>query len=683
MKKITVLSGLLLLAGLAAQAQERVAEYNVRPAVTVRTPLQGDSINFKGDKFTTGNLLKTKVSLDFDGGRYERMVADTAGYVTVAKADKDNLFYLFATNLRAERFMKGKLNVYSPARFEVFVNGESKQVKETAEDSLSQVRPTAVSLRMDPEADYEIVIKLLSSADDKMQPMLKCEFEKEKDFADVACRMAPDMKRRFSLFNTNFGSRASRVSLSPNGKYLLTRYSDNYDVKRSRTRCELTEVKTGRVILPNANEKMNWMPNSNKLYYTVMGEEQNDLVVFDPATMREEVLLKNVPEGYFSWSPTEDYLIYMLTDEGEKVSGPLKRLLHPDDRIPNSRDRYYLMKYDVATGLSERLTYGSHNVYLNDISPDGKKLLCSTSKPDITRCPFSLSSLFEIDLATLQADTLVAWDAYLGSASYSPDGKQLLVTGSPSAFGGIGKNCGEHPIANDFDTQAFIMDLATKKVQAITRDFNPTVSPVQWNRVDGCIYFDTTDGDCRHIYRYVPKTGGFEMLPLEEDVITSFTLANDNPVVAAYVGGGNTSTGVAYTYDTKKKVSTLLANPMKPVLDKIELGQMEEWNFTASDGTEIKGMICLPPSFDPNKKYPLIVYYYGGTTPTTRGITSPYCAQLFASRDYVVYVIQPSGAIGYGQEFSARHVNAWGERTADEIIERYEEILCSPSVCQR
>lgn len=246
MKKITVLSGLLLLAGLAAQAQERVAEYNVRPAVTVRTPLQGDSLNFKGDKFTTGNLLKTKVSLDFDGGRYERMVADTAGYVTVAKADKDNLFYLFATNLRAERFMKGKLNVYSPARFEVFVNGESKQVKETAEDSLSQVRPTAVSLRMDPEADYEIVIKLLSSADDKMQPMLKCEFEKEKDFADVACRMAPDMKRRFSLFNTNFGSRASRVSLSPNGKYLLTRYSDNYDVKRSRTRCELTEVKTGR-----------------------------------------------------------------------------------------------------------------------------------------------------------------------------------------------------------------------------------------------------------------------------------------------------------------------------------------------------------------------------------------------------------------------------------------------------
>ena len=80
-------------------------------------------------------------------------------------------------------------------------------------------------------------------------------------------------------------------------------------------------------------------------------------------------------------------------------------------------------------------------------------------------------------------------------------------------------------------------------------------------------------------------------------------------------------------------------------------------------------MMCLPPSFDPQKKYPLIVYYYGGTTPTTRGMTSPYSPQLFASRDYVVYVINPSGAIGYGQEFSARHVNAWGDWTADEIIE--------------
>ena len=40
----------------------------------------------------------------------------------------------------------------------------------------------------------------------------------------------------------------------------------------------------------------------------------------------------------------------------------------------------------------------------------------------------------------------------------------------------------------------------------------------------------------------------------------------------------------------KKKTSVLLANPMKSVLDRIDMGTMKEWNFTAEDGTEIKGI---------------------------------------------------------------------------------------------
>ena len=654
---------------MSLHAQEKAAAYKLRPAIALRMPVQSDSINFKGEKFLTKDLLKTSVDLNFDTYAYDRVEADTAGYVKVGKAEQDHLLYLFATGLRAERFMKGKLSVSSPARFEVFVNGESKYVKDSAEDSLSQVRPAEVSLRLEPEADYEIVIKLLSSAGDKAEPVLKCEFKGDKDFENIAFHLSPDLKRRLSLHDTAFGSKVYSVSLSPDGKYLLTYYWDNYSTKRSRTWQELTEVKTGRMIHPNVPTNARWMPVSSKLYYTVTGDEKKDLVILDPVTMREQTVMKNLPDGRFSWSPTEDYLIYSSSDEGEKVSGPLKRILMPDDRIPGSRDRSYLVKYDLKTGVSERLTYGSSPVYLNDISRDGTKLLCTTSKPNITQCPFSLTSLFELDLATMKADTLVREDAHLNSAAYSPDGKQLVLIGGPDAFGGIGKNCGSHPIANGFDTQAFLMDLATRKVTPITRDFNPSVSLLQWNPTDGCIYFDTTDKDCRHIYRYNPKKAEFDMLPLSEDVISSFSIADKAPHVAAYVGGGNTSTGVAYLYDGKKRVSTLFANPMGETLDKIEFGKMEEWNFTASDGTVIEGMMCLPPDFNPEKKYPLIVYYYGGTLPTTRGMTSPYSPQLFASRNYVVYVIQPSGTIGYGQEFSARHVNAWGDYTADNIIE--------------
>ena len=71
--------------------------------------------------------------------------------------------------------------------------------------------------------------------------------------------MAPDLKRRLSLYNTAFGQKVYSVSLSPDGKYLLTYYWDNYSTKRSRTWQELTEVKTGRMIHPNVPTNARWM----------------------------------------------------------------------------------------------------------------------------------------------------------------------------------------------------------------------------------------------------------------------------------------------------------------------------------------------------------------------------------------------------------------------------------------
>ena len=623
MKKKEVALAIFLLTGLTLQAQERVTQYKVRDAIEVRTPIMNDSINPKGEKHSTKMLLKTPVVLDLPDAPLQSLTVDTAGYLTLDKADKNSKIYVLKTQIRAERFLKGKLKVTSPVRWEVFIDEVSKQTKDAAEDSISSASSRDIALTLEPERDYEITIKLLSTAEDKAAPTLKCEFIKDNKFKDIACTLDPNAKKRFSLDNTVYGNRVISVAISPSGKYLLTRYWNNHAAKRSRTYCQLTELKTGKVLLDNARDGMRWMPKSDKLYYTVTALSGNDVITLDPATLNEETLLKGIPEQSFTWSPNEDFLIYYPREEGEKEQGALRRIVSPADRIPNTRGRSFLAKYNIANGVSERLTYGNHSTYLQDISPDGKFMIYSTSKENITQRPFSLSSLYLVDLETLKVDTLFHDERFLGGASYSPDGKQLLLTASPEAFGGIGKNCGNHPIANDFDTQAFIMDLATRKIQPITKDFNPTVSPLQWNRGDGCIYFNTDDGDCKNIYRYSPKNNSFEKLNLETDVTSAFTLSEYNPGIAAYIGQSDHNAGVAYLYDMKKKTSRLLADPLKPILDQIELGKTEPWNFTASDGTVITGKMCLPPNFDPNKKYPMLVYYYGGTTPTTRGISNP------------------------------------------------------------
>ena len=668
MKKRTLFVATLVTCALSTQAQV-IQSYQVREAVTLRTPILTDSINSEGRKYETKDLLGTVISLNQDNYTTQAMEADTAGFVALAGAHEEHLIYVVSTQIRADRFMKGKLKVTSPVRWEAFIDGVSKSKKENADDSLNTKAARDIALRLEPERNYEITIKFLAHKDDKVAPTFKCEVAADKEYEQVTVLSGQDLKHRFSLDNTVYGNRVIDVAVSPSGKYLLTRYWCNYSKDRQHVYAQLSETKTGKVLLANAKDGMRWMPKSDKLYYTATAATGNNIITLDPATLTEEILLTEVPSDRFTWAPTEEFLIYFPSEKGQAEQGPLKRVVTPRDRIPGSRGRSFLAKYDIKKGTTERLTYGKRSSYLNDISQDGTKILFSTSAETPTERPFGKSSIYQLDLTTYAIDTLVYEDAFVDGADYSPDGTQVLFTGSAESFDGIGKNCGSHPIANDYDKQAFIMDLATREVTPITKDFDPSVSVIQWNVADNHIYFTTEDKDEQNIYRYNTTKKSFEQLPLEISVTQRFALPSQSATVAAYYGQDDHTAGVGYLFDLKKNRSRLIADPMKPILDEIELGETHEWNFTASDGTLIHGKYCLPPSFDPEKKYPLIVYYYGGTSPTVKGISNPYCAQLFASRDYVVYVIQPSGTTGFGQEFAARHVNAWGKRTADDIIE--------------
>jgi dipeptidyl aminopeptidase/acylaminoacyl peptidase len=125
-----------------------------------------------------------------------------------------------------------------------------------------------------------------------------------------------------------------------------------------------------------------------------------------------------------------------------------------------------------------------------------------------------------------------------------------------------------------------------------------------------------------------------------------------------------------YGFDLKSLKSKRIATPSSENCSDIQLGEVKDFNFVSNENNDtIKGRYYLPPDFDPAQQYPLIVYYYGGTTPTARLFESRYPLHVYAALGYVVYTLQPSGTIGFGQAFSARHVNAWGLQTAEDIIE--------------
>ncbi len=656
---------------ISSTAEVKIDSWGAAQPISVRTPFMNDSISPKGEKYNSFDLLRSRIKPEIP---VAQTVADTAGIISLspAPANKATL-QLLKTNIRSDRFAKGKLKVTSQLPFIIELNGRELASKTSVEkDSLTSASESSAELRLEPEHDGVLTVKLLALATDSVaNPTFKAVFEPDSQFENASVVCGPELLRRFNLDDTEFGNRVSGLSMSPDGKYLITRFWNKYSLTRNQTFATLTDLKSGKIINANLASGSKWMPKGSTLYMTQTAAEGYDLYKINPVTGQQTIVAEGIPTDQFTWSPDETCFYYTYDDEGVKEQGPLRRYATPDDRMPGDRTRSFIVRYTPETGISEQLTFGNHSTSLNSISPDGRKLLCSTSSEDPTVRPFYRNAFYILDLETLTADTIVApGPAFVNYGIFSPSGNEVLFLGSPSAFNELGKNCGNHPIANDFDIQIYIMDLKTRQVTPMSKTFDPNVEDILcWNRIDNKIYLRAEEGFGQTLYSLDPKTGVYTKLPTEIENIAAATMGDDQTATIAYMGHGYHYAWKACLLDLKKGRNTVLADPRAEDLAKINLGEVEPWTFTASDGTEIDGMVCFPPDFDPSKKYPLIVYYYGGTSPSTKTITHPYTPQLFASRDYIVYVLNPSGTTGYGQEFSARHVNAWGKQTANDIIE--------------
>lgn len=660
MNKCTYLASALLLSAFTLQAAEdiKVMQFLHAGPVAVNKPVMADSLNVNGKPFEVKNLLNSTVPFDRALANATVLDADTAGTISFNAPEKGYALHFFSFYLNSDRYTKGTLEVSGPGLFDVYVN--DKKVSTTSE------------LTMEPHR-YEVVVKYLAADTDTCPPTLKAIY-KSKEEAKVVASLNPDKRytSRDILEGTNFRG----VSLSPNGKYVLVKYYTRLEGGKSESYAQLREADGGRILLQDKGFIMNanWMPTSNKMYFTRTGFNGKELVTVDPATMQEEVLAENLPEGSFNFTPDEKTLLFTIKEDGPKDGPDMLRILEPNDRLPGFRNRYFIWRYDLQSGLYEQLTFGHNSTYINDVSPDSRYLLFSTSEQDYTSLPHSSNSLYRLDLQTMAVDTLWEDAKYVNGGTFSPDGKTLLVSGSGNAFDGIGLNIKQGQISNTYDGQLFLYDPATRKASALTKDFNPNVTSARWNKYDGLIYMLTEDQDYQRIYTCNPANGKIKQITTPEDVIYNYSLAETAPMMY-YYGQSVSNANRLYAYDLESKKNRLIYDLSAEKLKDVKLGEVHDWNFTAEDGTTIQGRYYLPPNFDPQKKYPMIVYYYGGTSPTNRALEFSYSMHMYAALGYVVYTLNPSGTTGFGQEFAARHVNAWGEPTADEII-RGTELFC-------
>jgi dipeptidyl aminopeptidase/acylaminoacyl peptidase len=657
----TTKSGLVaaaLMASISASAETiEVKTLKYAGPYAVAQPWMADSVNIKGEAFDLKQLLDSPLSFT---------LLNKGKEVTAAQllADKQDALHLASFCVSNTQRTKATIAVEGLEQYRLFVDGEQVAVNgDKAETILTPSQHTVVIkylTRKNASSDKKSIKLTVTAANGA--PL---------SVGDAAA------KRAYNIYDVICAPNYPSVSISPNGKFIVVRKTWVDRKGNNHSISELRNSQTNRV-MATFEESVKWMPSSNKLYFTqkasdssIAGEEKQDgtlqLITINPLTMEREVLAANIPDGWFQFTPDEKTLIYTLYTEGRKKDAQVYDVKEPDDRQPGWRSRSYLAKFDLASGILQPLTFGYHNVYLNDISADSRYLLIGKSEERLTKRPTTLNSYYRLNLNDMSVETLIEKGEFLNSAQFSPDGKSILVSASPEAFNGIGKNVEEGQTPSMIDTQLYLMTLSDKKVRPLTKDFNPNVQSTEWSKVDGNIYFTAEDKDCVHLFQLNPKSGKFTLLKTPEEYIKSFSLAS-SAAEMAFSGQSASNADRLYKMNTKALKSQLVDDLSARELKDVELGECKAWNFVNSRGDTLCCRYYLPPHFDAAKKYPMIVNYYGGCSPTSRMFQSRYPHHVYAAMGYVVLVVNPSGATGFGQKFSARHVDTAGEGVAEDII---------------
>ncbi len=604
----------------------------------VYAPVAIDSVDVNSRKFDIKSVLEMPLNLNAAlAGN------STSGEVLPGDASTPAL-HVISFDITNRGYVTPALLLGGIKDYKLFVDGEPAHPGE---------------MKLKP-ATHKVAVKYLS------QPG-------QSDTADIKIAL-PDgqqievgeQKKLFTLDNVLHGRRIYSTEVSPDGKYLMTIYSNG--LKGGTTTWEWIVTTYDGKPVARSTESISWMPSGSRYYRTANTTSGRSIIVTDAATGKESVFAQSIPSGHFTISPDEKYLVVTRMADGPKEDASVYRILEPEDRQPGWRKRSSLAIYDIATGVMRPITFGYHNVHLQDISGDASKLLVSTSKSRLSKRPTTLSTIAVLDLATMALDTVVADDGFVSTAMFSPDASQVLVFGSPEAIGGIGKNVPEGRIPSMIDTQLFLYNIGDGKFTPMTKNFDPSVTSARWSRADGQIYFLAENRDCISAFRLDPASGKITQLPLGQDIIKGLSLP-DVGANAAFCAQSMDNPDRLYTLNTKTLKSIQLDEPLAGDLADVKLGEVAPWSFVSSRGDSIHGRFYLPPNFDPSQKYPMIVNYYGGCSPTSRNFESRYPHHAYAAQGYVVYVIEPSGATGFGQEFSSRHVNTAGEGVAQDIIE--------------
>ncbi|MCI3937103.1 S9 family peptidase [Chryseobacterium aahli] len=283
-------------------------------------------------------------------------------------------------------------------------------------------------------------------------------------------------------------------------------------------------------------------------------------------------------------------------------------------------------------------------------SPDSTQLLYVTKPKSGKEYSTSTNTdIFAYDLASGATKNLTETNkGYDVNPKFSPDGKSLLWQSM--------ERDGYEADKNDIK----MMDWKSGKLSNLTKAWDESVSgDVFWSGDSKNIYFTAAYRGTKQLFSLDTKSSKVQQITKGDFDINEIFADQKSSLLVSKTDINHASE--LFSVNLKNGELKQVTEANKDSYAKLAQGKSELKMVKTSDGKEMGVWFHYPPNFDPNKKYPTLVYCQGGPqSALTQFFSTRWNFALMAANGYIVVAPNRRGMPGWGTKWNEEISRDWG-----------------------
>ncbi|WP_192821654.1 S9 family peptidase [Rufibacter sp. LB8] len=440
-----------------------------------------------------------------------------------------------------------------------------------------------------------------------------------------------------------------------------------------------------------AAENAEFSPNKQRVAYT----KGNNLFVSQPGQENKQITQDTNPDivngqsahrsefgitkGTF-WSPSSSKLAFYRMDQTMVTDYPLVDISELPAKLNN-------IKYPMAGGKSHHVTVGVYNattgqtIYLKTGEPAEQYMTNISWSPDERHIYVAVVNraqnhlwLNQYDAAT--GDFVKTLFEEKDERWVEPEHGLYFVPGKPDQFVWFSERDGfEH---------LYLFNTSGKQIRQLTKGDWVVKDLLGFDKAGREAYFTSTAESPleRHLYSVDLSSGRVKKLS-QGSGMHNVSLSSTGQYFLDNYSSPVTPRTIKMLDIKEAKVRKTLLTAANPLQDYL-LGETTVFPIKAEDGTDLYCRMTTPPNFDKNKKYPVVVYVYGG--PHAQMITSGWLGgsnlwmQHMAQKGYIVFTLDNRGSADRGKAFESAIFRQTGSAEVRDQMKGVEYLKSLPFV---